>query len=284
MCDSKIEKTTTEDVLSVSRSAKAEFSKLDGLLNELFLSRSLFENKISEFNEVINCKKEILASMDLFIEEEIKNKHESLNKEIDSVQDQIQLIRFNLSSYESLEYLELQKEKLELSLGSEPAKKRVFESLSDTGLTEITMSMFNFLELWGYPKISSVLYSERKKDFILSGEDRNLAGKGFRAISYSSFLLSLMEYSKSRDYKFGFCMIDSPLVTYRKPDVPEGEAISEDMALSFYKSLGLLGDDYQVIIIENEDVPRYLESKVNHIHFTRNFSVGRYGFIPQKHI
>jgi hypothetical protein len=35
-----------------------------------------------------------------------------------------------------------------------------------------------------------------------------------------------------------------------------------------------------VVIFENEDVPKEIENKINHIHFTKNPKFGRYGFIP----
>ncbi|GLO63889.1 hypothetical protein MACH09_43970 [Vibrio sp. MACH09] len=135
-----------------------------------------------------------------------------------------------------------------------------------------------YLELWGYPNVESsrVLYSEDDKDFVIAGESRNLAGKGYRSITYAACAISLLELYKG----LGFMIIDSPLVTYKKPDVPEGEEISEDMASSFYDSLKGLDKSQQLIIIENEDVPEDVSEVVNHIHFTKSKRKGRYGFIP----
>jgi hypothetical protein len=279
VCDSNIETDTTNEVSNISISACAEHSKIDGLLDELSKSKSLFKNEIIKLDIDIKEMQSNLDAINHSIENDIQKEYKRLTDDIDTVQEKFHEINLILNSYEVLDYLELQKSNIKSIIDTAPSKKRSFDSLNNSNLYEIANEMAKLLKLWGYPDISSISYGEDKKDFILSGENRNLAGKGFRAISYSSFLLSLMRCSVNSNYRFGFCMIDSPLVTYRKPDVPEGEEISEDMALSFLHSLGNLVDDYQVIIIENEDVPNNMEASVKHIHFTRNINVGRYGFI-----
>jgi hypothetical protein len=70
-------------------------------------------------------------------------------------------------------------------------------------------------------------------------------------------------------------------VTYKKPDVLQGDAITEDMAEQFYRSLAKFDNESQIIIIENEDVPKDIISLFNFINFTKNESHGRYGFIPK---
>jgi hypothetical protein len=144
----------------------------------------------------------------------------------------------------------------------------------------LAKEMQNLLNRWGYPDVGTVVYSEDSKDFVISDENRNLAGKGYRAITFASFVLAMNKLGISSEKRLGMCLIDSPLVTYKKPDVSEGEAISEDMAGEFYRSLIEFDKTLQVIIIENEDVPKDIENSLHMIHFTKNTTVGRYGFIP----
>ncbi|HAS8153165.1 hypothetical protein [Vibrio vulnificus] len=139
--------------------------------------------------------------------------------------------------------------------------------------------MERLLIRWGYLDKDSehrVVFSENENDFVINGEARKLAGKGYRSITHASFTLSLL----IQKLGLGFCVMDSPLVTYKKPDVPIGEGISNDMATEFYSSLLEIEDDCQVIVIENEDVPLEVSRNVHHLHFTKNPEHGRYGFIP----
>lgn len=71
-----------------------------------------------------------------------------------------------------------------------------------------------------YPSISGVTFNEKINDFVISGEDRNLAGIGYRAIGYASFLIALQELLFNKNYSMVPAILVSRLVTYRKPFIP----------------------------------------------------------------
>lgn len=48
-------------------------------------------------------------------------------------------------------------------------------------------------------------------DFIISGEDRELTGKGYRAITYSSFIIGLQKHIIDLEYAISVPVLDSPL-------------------------------------------------------------------------
>jgi hypothetical protein len=130
-----------------------------------------------------------------------------------------------------------------------------------------------------YPSISGVTFSETTNDFVISGEDRELAGKGYRAIIYASILIALQELLFNKNYSIGPSVLDSPLVTYRKPSAQD-EGITVDLAMDFYRYLATNSKVAQVIILENEEPPTDITPLINHITFTQNLQSGRYGFIP----
>jgi hypothetical protein len=62
--------------------------------------------------------------------------------------------------------------------------------------------------------------------------------------------------------------------------VQPGEAIPENVSRAFYEALALTPDDRQIIVLENEDPPDELQSKIHYTHFSRVVGIGRYGFFP----
>jgi hypothetical protein len=133
------------------------------------------------------------------------------------------------------------------------------------------------LKGYNYPNLTSVSYSEEENDFVISGEDRNLSGKGYRAIIYSAFIVALQELLIQKEYSIGVPIIDSPLVTYRKPENIDEITISDDLAMDFYRYITAQSELHQIIVIENEEPPTDVKDKVNHIKFSR-----KNGFIPIK--
>ncbi|NQY30054.1 MAG: hypothetical protein HRT69_11355, partial [Flavobacteriaceae bacterium] len=155
--------------------------------------------------------------------------------------------------------------------------KGSFEHISTASLTPLSKAIKSVLKGYNYPNLTDVSYSEEQNDFVISGEDRNLSGKGYRAIIYSAFIVALQELLIQKNYSIGVPIIDSPLVTYRKPENEDEITISDDLAMDFYRYISNKSELNQIIIIENEEPPIELKDKVNHIKFSRTN-----GFIPLK--
>ncbi len=281
VCESSLKEETKVSVVDISKSARSELSKLQGLVLELSKAKKLFADEIETLNSSMQEIKAKIKNINEALDDDLSIKNSTLSKLIDEQQEKLTDICLLIKDFENLSYLEGQKQKVEEVIENAPPKNRTFEKTPNIFMDELALSMEGLLEQWGYPDVGRVRYSEDNKDFLISGENRNLTGKGYRAITFSAFVLSLIKSTEYKEKCFGLCMIDSPLVTYRKPDVPSGEGISEDMANEFYKSLINVNQNCQVIIIENEEVPSEVENKINHIHFTKNPNIDRYGFIPR---
>ncbi len=280
VCETDIFKSPDGSLNDIANSSKAELVKLEGLLFELTKAKTLFSSELALLKLDDGEISLELSSLQHELDSEIKQKIEDLTNVKDELYDKSKDISLTLRSIEKQEYLEGQVAEIEKLLSSAPQKKRNFEKLTTPIMQGLAKEMQGLLNCWGYPDVGVVTYSEDSMDFIISGENRNLAGKGYRAISFASFVLAMNKLNVDSDKRLGLCLLDSPLVTYKKPDVSEGEAISEDMAGEFYRSLSSFDRNLQIIIIENEDVPKEIEGSLNMIHFTKNSLVGRYGFIP----
>ena len=122
----------------------------------------------------------------------------------------------------------------------------------------------------------SVGFSEDDLDFVIAGKNRKDYGKGYRAILYAIFTITLLEFLKDKPYKIGFTLIDSPLNPYKPDESTEGK-ISRNLASNCYIYLHENTNDQQVIVIENTELPKHLEAEVNFIKFSKEN-----GFIPKQ--
>ncbi|MEZ9747761.1 hypothetical protein AB4320_24070 [Vibrio splendidus] len=276
LCDSALN-DLNHTVVDVCNSSKVEIEKTIRLINELKNAKSQFDDEIDELDLLDASVAEELEMKKSELDGHVSNALKELSVKMRELEDKQKEVQHNIYLIEHIESLQLQKNDIEQII-EDSSTSRQFEVPTVSMMDSLANRIGEYLDLWGYPNVESsrVLYSEDDKDFVIAGESRNLAGKGYRSITYAACAISLLELYKG----LGFMVIDSPLVTYKKPDVPEGEEISEDMASSFYDSLKGLDESQQLIIIENEDVPEDVSEVVNHIHFTKSNRKGRYGFIP----
>lgn len=147
---------------------------------------------------------------------------------------------------------------------------------------EFMKEMFN--QIGWDPKVERIEYDKGKDDFIIDGRDRWERGKWYRAISYSIFIISLVDFLLKKGNPSWIAVIDSPITTYksRSRSAEDSEKIPDDMAKKFYDFLWKRTENGQIIIIENRTPPSALAEKVNVIEFTWRADGSRYGFFPKK--
>jgi hypothetical protein len=138
------------------------------------------------------------------------------------------------------------------------------------------------LEAWRFPKGERVFFELPKMDISVSGKPSAANGKGVRALLHGAFSVGLMKYCRERKRAHpGFLVLDSLFVTYKDPDGLEDVAIKntplKDRA---FGSFSELTNEYQLVILDNVDVPDWLIGEPNCIHFTGQPTQGRAGFFP----
>ncbi len=158
----------------------------------------------------------------------------------------------------------------------------VIDSFEDT-LKPLVTEIQSILERWGFPNYLPVGFDLDKRDIIIGGSDRGNFGKGYRAVTFSAFVLGLMNLLKLSGRHPGFVVLDSPLTTYKEGDEePEDERdeVPGDLIYAFYSDIAESFTDTQVIIFENKEPDPSVIPKLNYQHFTKSRSSGRYGFFP----
>ncbi|MBL3655332.1 SMC family protein [Fulvivirga sediminis] len=137
------------------------------------------------------------------------------------------------------------------------------------------------LKDWDFSPNPSVQFDPTTMDLIIDGKARVSNGKGFRGIAHTAFIIGLMNYCYGKSLPHpGTVIIDSPLTAYQKADYTEEDELSSDMESAFFEALSKTPPDRQIIVFDNKSPSDIVVRKINYIHFTKNSSQGRYGFIP----
>jgi len=261
----------------IENSCKTELYKIELLKNDLIESKKLLLDEINTAIDNTTALSVSLQAINTEIEEKVQNRIKTLMGELAGLQEVRGLLNKHSLLVTRKETLIASRDSIARSISVNKKQAIDSDNLSSV-IFPLTEQMKEILEACHYPSLKAVSFNEEKMDFIISGEDRELSGKGFRAITYSSFIVALQKLIKNADYSLGVPVLDSPLVTYRKPTAGD-EGIEIDLAMDFYRYLAYSDID-QIIIMENEEPPADIETKINHIVFTQSLTTGRYGFIP----
>jgi hypothetical protein len=156
------------------------------------------------------------------------------------------------------------------------------QSLSGTVLDSFCEVVEAELQAWEFPGGRRVFFELQKMDISVAGKSRSANGKGVRALLHGAFSIGLMKYCKQLDRVHpGFLVLDSLFVTYKDPDGLEDAAIqSTPLKDKAFTAFAGLTEKYQLVILDNADVPDWLANQPRCIHFTGQPTQGRAGFFP----
>ncbi|KJB97172.1 hypothetical protein N826_27970 [Skermanella aerolata KACC 11604] len=146
------------------------------------------------------------------------------------------------------------------------------------------------LEAWQYPGLEAVTWEQPLYDFAVNGTPRGHNGKGVKAIFHSAFVVAVLIYCRENKLPHpGFVVLDSPLVTYRKPilykrygelDADEAVVAQTGLDLKFYEHLASLSDLGQFFVVENNDPPAAISGRARIETFSGKNGSGRQGLFP----
>ena len=145
---------------------------------------------------------------------------------------------------------------------------------------ELCNIIANTLRSWKYVEEGIVEFSD-DWDLIINGKVRSSHGKGVRALLFTSFTYSLMEFCNKKSLSHPMTIvIDSPLTTFREDQKREDEdEISGKIQTAFFETLSRCDKNEQIIILDNKEPPRELWDTINFIQFSGNPNSGRKGFL-----
>lgn len=266
------------DIHEIIDSCKFEVNKIFNLLNELNKSMYLMEKENIYAKDEINKSKTSLITIEKQLKEGIQLKLKSKIEYIDQLNlEKNKALELSFKKNNYIQLLNLKDEYQKLTSKNVNSE---FDSITTSNMQPLCEIIKLILAECKLEDLTTVSFSEKKLDLVISGEDRELSGKGIRAITYAVFILGLLEYASKKEYGISIPIFDSPLVTYSKPTVANNEGISYDLAMDFYRVCAKRYLNAQVIILENEAPPEDIKSIINHIRFTGQKGVGRNGFIP----
>ena len=160
------------------------------------------------------------------------------------------------------------------------------KDISEEKLSQFSEIVKKMLVSWNFIEEKSVVeFDIQNKDLCVDGKNKELFGKGARAIINSAFLIGLMKYCyENRLCHPGVIVLDTPLTAFKEKDKAaneKDESVGKDIKMAVYEKLAASCRDYQIIIFENEEPTKELKSNINYIHFSGNDNVDRKGFIPE---
>lgn len=160
------------------------------------------------------------------------------------------------------------------------------KDISEEKLAQFSEIVKKMLVSWNFIAEKSIVeFNKQNKDLCVDGKNKELFGKGARAIINSAFLIGLMEFCYDNKLCHpGTIILDTPLTTFKEKDKAaneKDESVGKDIKMAVYEKLATTCSNYQIIIFENEEPTKELKGSINYIHFSGNANVDRKGFIPE---
>jgi ABC-type transporter Mla subunit MlaD len=275
---------STDDIINASR---AEILKIESLQRELYKTTSTLNSEKKNLVAIIEKNKNSHAqaqqSASEFVSENIRITVKDLEKfrSILSEKNTIQKI------FEKLDDLEEQKKSYEQEVDPMDGNYS-FDELTTSTVNDLCGVVKGLLNEWEYDDVLSVSFSEKTCDLVINGYDRNLSGKGYRALAYAAFSIALMHVclQPGRNHS-GVTLLDSPLCTLRSRhfekdrNFQEKDVIGDKTKEAFYLGISKLKGKGQIIILENDGPEHPQNIDVGYTEFTKDTNVGRYGFYPK---
>ncbi len=278
VCDSTILENI--DIEKLILATESEIDKTSKLLKEVEKSESIFIKDKSSVESKIQDLESELKTIILTMEEKVNTEIRGILSKIKQYTDKreglfkIKLLKDNLDRYVA------ERDKIQdiININKKNKKETNYEKLTTSLLDPIITNIKTILTSIDFEKIEGINigFSEKNLDIVIGQKNRKDYGKGYRAILYAVFIISILEFLRTKDYQIGLTVIDSPLNPYKPDDKDDNGKVSINLAEEFYRYLADNIIEEQVILIENTQVPDNIKDKVNYKKFTKEN-----GFLPK---
>ena len=278
VCTSEVEEAVNIDKLINATTIEIEKTSL--LLNELENSQKIYVSEQNELSTVMIQDKKHYEEVIKEIQNELKNVLDEISNKIKKFTNKKEELSKIKTLKEKLESYIVQRDKIKKIIDDDKVSKKTtnYDELTVVLLDPIVTEIKNILVEIKFDHINdkNIGFSEDLLDFSVGEKNRKAFGKGYRAILYAVFTISLLEYFRSKQYQIGFVLIDSPLNPYKAGDKKDDGVVPNNLGEQFYRYLYKNIINEQVILIENTAVPKDLKEKINYKEFTREN-----GFLPK---
>jgi len=291
LCGSDMDKEHYDCIIKEGEKSSSVMNSIEVELDKIRIKLAELESTLKQLNidkDERTLKLKAIRTRYNDVNIEIQQKLEpiksSTKNEIDNLLTELSMVKEKEILTQQLDNYFLQKSQLEKELTKKPKLGEQTDGIKYTVFKEFCISIENILKNWKYPNLSNVNFDDsyRTFDIVLNSKNRKAHGKGMRAITYTSFVLGLMDYCINNALPHSRTIIlDSPLTTYQgKESKIKSVEIAKDMEDAFFNDLASLNNDRQIIMLDNKDPNEDVISKINYIHFTGDNNSGRQGFFP----
>lgn len=185
----------------------------------------------------------------------------------------------SLDMFVQINRFKLRKLSIEKEAPITTATENLGDVLPTKSLHDLSVVFQRIIEAWNFVDEPQVYFDKEEKDFVTNGKHRASNGKGHRAITHSAATISLLKYAEIKAAPtLGFCILDTPLLAYERPENEEDDLSETDVNVQFLRDLQRL-ESMQVIVIENrKSIPEIFKNEAQVTEFTKDKENGRYGF------
>lgn len=269
------------DVATIIAAAQAEASELQGRVAELHVT---IRGLLSERDEFAARARSILPKLEALqanILREVPSVRTVRSETNLLIQNKI-VVQKGLDLVRRRDSLLNQRSQLGVSPGYDSSTIIAQQQLDGSTLDEFCQVIESELQAWKFPNALRVFFELQKMDISVAGKSRAANGKGVRALLHGAFSVALMKYCRARNRAHpGFIVLDSLFITYRDPtDVDEADIAATPLKDRAFRSFSSLPNNLQFIVLDNVDVPDWLEGNPQCTHFTGQPGVGRVGLFP----
>lgn len=187
----------------------------------------------------------------------------------------------NLSMFDDLIDLQERQRELEAEAPSTDETEDTGVAIPRRALFKLANAFKDLIDRWQLDDDPHVHFDREALDFVIDSKLRTSNGKGMRAITHAAATLALMKNSEQEELAHpGLVILDSPLLAYEDPEDDEDDLSDTHINTHFFRQLRNW-NSRQVIVLENrKSVPLEFREGEQVTEFTKNSSVGRYGFFP----
>ncbi|WP_409188476.1 AAA family ATPase [Bradyrhizobium sp. RDM4] len=267
---------------AVIKAANAEMEKVERLRRELADTVFTLQTERAALEVALPSAEQTYADFESHLTEIVAPALSEQRTSYNQLMSEMSSVRSSLEKIGRLENLMQRRSDLAETDDDAGSQQETKTQISKSILDEFAQEIQGILEDWDYPDASRVFFDESKKDIQISGKERGSSGKGLRAITHAAFTIGLMQFCRERELPHpGFIILDSPLLAYWKPESDEDDLRGSSLKEKFYRYVLGMSKDSQIIIIENEHPPSFVEQAAAVTIFTKNPTFGRYGFFPR---
>ncbi|RDE28986.1 AAA family ATPase [Parageobacillus thermoglucosidasius] len=272
------------EVPELNQAVAAEIDKIRFQLYDLNETIKETEQKIVvKENEIQQINNEI-KKIDTILEEELKPILGKFNEKIDELillRDKYKEREFHV---EKLTQLQKERDYFKKIVENNNTTLTVNNDINENSIKLFCNIIKKLLEEWKIEEHITVEFDHDKKDIIVNGKAKGSFGKGYAAVLNSAFVIGILQYTIMLGLPHPkVIVLDSPLTTFKGKDKSTSSdefVINDEVKQAFFKYLSTQKSGMQFIILDNAIPPKEVIPKIKYYYFTKNESLGRYGFIP----